>query len=525
MPTSSPVSAPAAPAENLEFGILPERVREHARTRPTHVAFIDATTEIDYRALDQRVDRSVAALQRDGLQPRDVVALCAANSIDYVVIMLASLRAGATFAPLAPSSTAQSLGLMLDNCGARFLFVDATGSAAVDAAGERHGLTGISMNGDDAWPSFDGWLAAADASPAPVAPDPDTIFNIIYSSGTTGAPKGIVHSNRLRWQQIAGRAGALYDADSVTLISTPLYSNTTLVAFMPALAAGGTLVLMPKFDAGRFLALAQHHRATHTMLVPVQYRRLLDHPDFDATDLSSFRAKSCTSSPFAAELKAEVLARWPGGLLEFYGMTEGGGSCMLVAHEHPDKLHTVGQPMPGHDLRLIDKHGSEIDPQQTGEIVGHSGFIMRGYHGDPERTRETEWIEPETGARFIRTGDIGHFDADGFLSIVGRAKETIISGGFNVFPSDIELIVRQHEAVADVAVFGVASERWGETPVAFVTVAEGASTSAADIQAWVNERLGKTQRLSDMRVVDTIPRNAIGKVSRKDLRQIYGEIE
>lgn len=179
--------------------------------------------------------------------------------------------------------------------------------------------------------------------------------------------------------------------------------------------------------------------------------------------------------------------------------------------------------MPGHDLRLIDEQGHEIDPQQTGEIVGHSGFIMRGYHGDPERTRQSEWFDPETGARFIRTGDIGHFDADGFLSIVGRAKETIISGGFNIFPSDIELVVRRHEAVADAAVFGVTSQRWGETPVAFVTVAEGASTSAADIQAWVNERLGKTQRLSDMRVVDTIPRNAIGKVSRNDLRDIYGK--
>jgi acyl-CoA synthetase (AMP-forming)/AMP-acid ligase II len=523
MATPTPVSDSSAPAAIPEFGTLPERVREHGRTHPTHVALIDANAEIDYRELDQRVDRAVAALQRDGLQPRDVVALCAANSIDYVVIMLASLRAGASFAPLAPSSTAQSLGLMLDNCGARFLFVDETGRAAVDAAAERADLTGISMNGDHAWPRLGEWLAGKEVSPTPVEPDPDTVFNIIYSSGTTGAPKGIVHSNRLRWQQIAGRAGSLYDTDSVTLVSTPLYSNTTLVAFMPALAAGGTLVLMPKFDAGQFLALAQQHRATHAMLVPVQYRRLLDHPDFDATDLSSFSMKSCTSSPFAAELKAEVLERWPGGLLEFYGMTEGGGSCMLVAHEHPDKLHTVGQPMPGHDLRLIDEQGHEIDPQQTGEIVGHSGFIMRGYHGDPERTRQTEWFDPGTGARFIRTGDIGHFDADGFLSIVGRAKETIISGGFNIFPSDIESVVRQHEAVADAAVFGVTSQRWGETPVAFVTVAEGASTRAADIQAWVNERLGKTQRLSDMRVVDTIPRNAIGKVSRNDLRDIYGK--
>jgi len=523
MPEFQTESAPASPAsgDTPAFGTLPDRVAAHAQTRPEHVALIDDRRSIAYADLDRRVNRAVAALQRDGMARGDVVALCGANAIDYVVVMLAALRAGGTFAPLAPSSTPAALGLMLDNCGASFLFVDALGHGAVDAARERPALIGVSMNGDDAYRPFEAWLADPDMTPTPVTPDPDTIFNIIYSSGTTGTPKGIVHTNALRWPQIAGSTVSLYDAHCVTLVSTPLYSNTTLVSFMPALAAGGTLVLMPKFDAGRFLALAEKHRATHAMLVPVQYRRLLDHPDFDRTNLSSFQMKCCTSSPFGADVKAEVLERWPGGLLEFYGMTEGGGSCMLVAHEHPDKLHTVGQPMPGHELRIIDEQGVEIDRRQTGEIAGHSCFIMRGYHGDAERTRATEWYEPETGARFIRTGDIGYFDEDGFLTIVGRAKETIISGGFNIFPSDIEAVLREHESIADVAVFGIASERWGETPVAFVTLVPGADMNADTIQAWANERLGKFQRLTDTRVVESIPRNAIGKVSRNDLRTIY----
>ncbi|MES1941955.1 4-coumarate--CoA ligase [Salinisphaera sp. T5B8] len=506
-----------------EFGTLPGRVHEHASARPEAVALIDAENSVTYGELDGLVDRAVAALQRDGFTPGDVVALCAANSIDYVVVMLAALRAGGSFAPLAPSSTAEALGLMLDNSGARFAFVDDYGRNAQPALAERTQIQPVGINGETAYTPFGQWLGAYNATPEPVEPDPDTIFNIIYSSGTTGAPKGIVHTNRLRWPQIAGGVVKLYDESSVTLVSTPLYSNTTLVSFMPALAAGGILVLMPKFDAGRFLALAEQHHVTHAMLVPVQYRRLLDHPDFDHTDLSSFQIKCCTSSPFGADVKAEVLERWPGGLLEFYGMTEGGGSCMLVAHEHPDKLHTVGQPMPGHELRIINEDGIEIERSRVGEIVGHSGFIMRGYHGDAERTRATEWYEPETGARFIRTGDIGYFDEDGFLNIVGRAKETIISGGFNIFPSDIEAVLREHEALADVAVFGVDSAQWGETPVAFVTLAPGADIDAESIQAWANERLGKFQRLSDTRVVDAVPRNAIGKVSRKDLRRIYSE--
>ena len=517
------MSSFAATEAIAEFGTLPGRVHEHASRRADAVALIDADTTISYGALDRRIDRAVAALQNDGFAPGDVAAICAANSIDYVVTMLAALRAGGSFAPLAPSSTAEALGLMLDNSGATFAFVDDYGRNARDALAARPAIRTISINGDTRYTPIDDWLADDSMMPAPVEPDPDTIFNIIYSSGTTGAPKGIVHTNRLRWPQIAGGVVKLYDETSVTLVSTPLYSNTTLVSFMPALAAGGTLVLMPKFDAARFLALAEQHRATHAMLVPVQYRRLLDHPDFDRTDLSSFQVKCCTSSPFGADVKAEVLERWPGGLLEFYGMTEGGGSCMLVAHEHPDKLHTVGQPMPGHELRVIDEQGVEIERTRVGEIVGHSGFIMRGYHGDAERTRATEWYDPNTGARFIRTGDIGYFDEDGFLSIVGRAKETIISGGFNIFPSDIEAVLRENDALAEVAVFGVASEQWGETPVAFVTLAPGANMDAETIKTWANARLGKFQRLSDTRVVDAVPRNAIGKVSRNDLRRIYGE--
>ncbi len=150
------------------------------------------------------------------------------------------------------------------------------------------------------------------------------------------------------------------DRTAVTLIATPLYSNTTLVAVIPTLAHGGCIVLLPKFEALAYLELAQRYRATHTMLVPVQYQRLLALPDFDRFDLSSFRYKFCTSAPFSATLKAQVLARWPGALVEYYGMTEGGGTCILQAHLYPEKLHTVGQPAEDHDIRLIDERGKEV---------------------------------------------------------------------------------------------------------------------------------------------------------------------
>ena len=213
----------------------------------------------------------------------------------------------------------------------------------------------------------------------------------------------------------------------MTIISTPLYSNTTLVAFLPTLAHGGTAVLMPKFDAGQFLRLSEARRATHAMLVPVQYRRIMEREDFEQYDLSSYVLKLSTSAPFPAALKADVLRRWPGGLVEVYGMTEGGGATMLAAHLFPDKLHTVGQPMSGHDIRLIDETGHEVASGKVGEVVGRSEAMMTGYHNLPETTREAEWFDAE-GRRFIRTGDIGRFDEDGFLVLLDRSKDVIISG-------------------------------------------------------------------------------------------------
>jgi acyl-CoA synthetase (AMP-forming)/AMP-acid ligase II len=369
-------------------------------------------------------------------------------------------------------------------------------------------------------PSLQQWLLPHGAKPQPVHPQPDWPFNIIYSSGTTGTPKGIVQPHGMRWMHVARADGYGYAPDSVTMIATSLCSNTTLVCLFPTVAKGGCVVFgAPKFDARAYLALAEKVRATHTMLVPVQYQRIMALPEFDGFDLSSFRMKFCTSAPFHAELKADILRRWPGGLVEFYGMTEGGGTCILEAHNHPDKLHTVGKPAEGHDIRVIDEEGYELPPGSIGEVVGRSAAMMTAYNNQPEKTREAEWYDDE-GMRFIRTGDVGRFDADGFLTLMDRRKDMIISGGFNVYPSDIEAILRQHPKVADAAVVGVPSQEWGETPVAFVMVRD-AAPSEEDLRAWVNEQVGKTQRLSGVRYVSELPRSDIGKVLKRQLRESW----
>jgi acyl-CoA synthetase (AMP-forming)/AMP-acid ligase II len=523
------------------FGTIPDLIRAHAAIRPDHPALVQDGRTLSYRGLDALMDQVAAALQRDGVRPGDIVAVCAGISIEYAALFLGSLRAGAAVAPLAPSATAESLVAMVVDAQARYLFLDASMNGTPGPLWDRFGTERIALDNAGAAMHWQDWLAPPGALPDAVDIRPDWPFNIIYSSGTTGAPKGIVQPHSMRWQHVQRGTMNGYGPDAVTLLSTPLYSNTTLVSFFPALALGGTVVLMAKFDSAAYLALAEMHRATHTILVPVQYQRIMAHPDFGRYDLTSFRMKFCTSAPFPAPLKANILRRWPGGLIEYYGMTEGGGTCMLAAHDRPDKLHTVGIPAPGHDIRLIDELGREVPRGETGEVVGHSGSMMTGYYRQPAKTAEAEWYDA-AGKRFIRTGDLGRFDKDGFLTLLDRKKDMIISGGFNVYPSDLEAVLREHADVAEAAVIGVPSDRWGETPVAFVVLkaAAGATGGSAqptggsakptngsakptakELLAWANGRLGKTQRLAAIEVTDRLPRSAIGKILKRDLRDAY----
>ena len=490
------------------FGTLPDLIRHHAVAQPDKLAIADGDTQVTYGELDAAMDRAAAALQRDGTVQGQAVAMVSYPSVAQGIVFLAAVRAGSVAAPIQPSATPDQIAGMIADSGANLVFLDAANAAALKD--ETLAARIIMLE------ELDGWLAPADAKPAPVSIAPDDGFNIIYSSGTTGIPKGIVQSHAMRWQHLSRNSGAGFDT-AVTLLSTPLYSNTTLVSFLPTLAWGGTVVLMKKFDARTYLELAEKYRATHTMLVPVQYQRIMALPDFDKFDLSAFRFKTCTSAPFKAELKRDILDRWPGKLVEYYGMTEGGASFILVADEHPDKLHTVGRLSPGHQAILLDEEGKEVAPGEMGEIVGRSPAMMNGYHKREGATRDAEYYDAN-GNRWIRHGDVGRIDEDGFLILMDRKKDMIISGGFNIYPSDLEAVLAPHPAVADCTVVGVPSEEWGETPVGFYVPRDGATASAEEIRAATNEKLGKTQRLSKLYVADELPRSAIGKVLKRELR-------
>ncbi len=517
----------------IEFATVAGAIQQHAKQSPNSRALMTAGSDasaavsMTYGELDTLMNRIAAALQRDGLKSGDAIAICAHSSIGYAAVFLGALRAGVVVAPLAPSSTPASLARMIEDAQAKIVFTDrACADLLAGALSACIVLDGSGANG-----SLQAWLGAEGAGPLAldaVPPNSPAIsplmpFNIIYSSGTTGEPKGIVQSHGMRWAHVRRASAYGYGPTTAMLLSTPLYSNTTLVVFFPTLFFGGTVVLMPRFEAGAYLNLAQQVRITHTMLVPVQYQRLMARPDFDSFDLSSYQIKFSTSAPFSAALKADVLKRWPGGLVEFYGMTEGGGSFILEAHLHPTKLHTVGRAATGSDIRLIDDDGVEVASGQSGEVVGHSPGMMIGYHRQPAKTREAEWFDA-AGKRFIRTGDIGRFDEEGFLTLFDRKKDMIISGGFNIYPSDLEAILCEHAGVLEAAVVGVPSEQWGETPVAFVVGKAAGVLQAADLMHWFNQRVGKTQRLSQVVIVSELPSSAIGKVLKRELRDGHTQL-
>ena len=496
------------------FGSFSEIISANAEALGDKLALRDEKGDLSWAELGDRVERIAARLLDEGLQRGQSVAILGLSSVNYALVFLAAVRAGGVAAPLTTSASAAQLEGMAHDSGATHIFID---SAKMTEHGTMFSRMMRCIVLDE---ELDEWMAPQGTKAPRVDHQPSDPFNIIYSSGTTGTPKGIVHSHAMRWRQFAATAASWLEngLEVRSLASTPLYSNTTMVAFLPALLAGGTVRVMGKFDSMHWMRHVEEDRSTITMLVPVQYQRLMDNAHMDSFDLSSLQLKYCTSAPFSAELKREVLKRMPGALIEIYSMTEGGVVCLLEAHKFPNKLHTVGRPAPGSELKVLDDEDKEVPPGTPGNLVGRSQTMMSGYKNRPEQTQEGYWTDPDTGEVWQRMGDIGRVDAEGFVELVGRAKDMIISGGFNIYPVDLENALMQEDEVLDAAVIGVPSRQWGETPVGFVKLADGV-LHAEGVRERVNARLGKTQRLAALYPIKEMPRSHIGKLLKSELRE------
>jgi long-chain acyl-CoA synthetase len=520
--TSQILIQPPAPAVAPEQTIV-ERLRQNATKTPQQLALVCGAQRLTWAELDARTNRIANVVLEMGVHKGDNVAILSANSIAYAELFLGILRAGACVTPLSSMASPDALHKMLADSDAKAIFVAKQYFDLVEGFVSSLSLQRVAI--DFEHPDFADYETALADAPAtdPMIPiEMSDAFNLIYSSGTTGTPKGILHNHWMRAAQMERVSPNGYDDNARTLISTPLYSNTTIVAFLPTLFGGSTVYMMPKFDAQEYLEIIQREAITHTMLVPVQYKRIMDVPDFKAFDLSSMRMKFSTSAPLRADIKADVLARFPGKLIEYYGLTEGGGVTVLIADDNPTKLHTVGQLAPGNDIRLIDGSGHEVPQGEVGEICGRGPTMMAGYYGRDDLTAEYIWRDAQ-GHVYFRSGDMGSFDQDGFLVLSDRKKDMIISGGLNIYANDLELVLLQDADVMDAAVIGVPSEAWGETPLGLVTLRHGTTRTVNDILIQANATLGKSQRLSAVEKRESMPRSTIGKILKKELRAPYWE--
>ncbi len=511
---------PAKPAEDPQKTVT-DAIRERAKEAPGKEAIVCGNTRLSWAEFDARSSRVANALIALGVGKGDRVAVLSPNSAAYAEIFIGTLKAGACIVPLSTMASSEALEKMVKDSGSKVFFLaDHYRDLAAPFLG---GIAAHCVALDFDAPGFDNYetLLADQTETDPMVPvDWDDPLNIIYSSGTTGTPKGILHDHWMRAVQMERAEPSGYCDDARTLLSTPLYSNTTIVSFLPTLYGGSTVHLMPKFDARRYLEIVEKEKITHTMLVPVQYKRIMDVPDFDSFDLSSMRVKFSTSAPLRADVKADVLARFPGKLIEYYGLTEGGGVTILVADEMTDKLHSVGQPGPGTEIKLIGPDGKEVPTGEIGEICGRSPAMMAGYFGRDDLTADYIWRDGN-GDMYFRSGDMGHFDEDGFLILSDRKKDMIISGGLNIYANDLELILLRDPAVTDAAVIGIPSEQWGETPLGLVVRKPGSEKTAEAILADANAQLGKSHRLSQVEIRDTLPRSSIGKILKRELRAPY----
>jgi acyl-CoA synthetase (AMP-forming)/AMP-acid ligase II len=506
---------------------LPHLIALHGKWRGARTALIEGDRRLTWRQFERETARAANGMAELGLNPGARIAVLMDNSLEMVVLLFGILRFGAVAVPLNVSISDDAVARMIEDADARALFASGRHCrriAALRAESEtvaravRVALGG----GDPEWTDFNAWLCAQSPEWHGTV-ELEQECNIIYSSGTTGSPKGIVHTHGSRMHWAVDLALVLrYRGDCVTLCSLGLFSNITWVAMLCTVLVGGTLVVMPSFDAAAAVELMARERVSHGTFVPVQLQRLLEVPDVERHDLSSLDTLMCCGSPLALDVKREFPRRFGCHLIELYGLTE--GLCTILAPEDFErKTESVGKPFIGTDLCIVGDDDRELPQGEAGEIVGLSPLLMSGYHGNDAASSEATWTDPR-GRRWLRTGDLGRLDADGFLYIVDRKKDMILSGGQNIYPADIEAVMRTHPDVDDVAVVGVRSLQWGETPVAVVVAAPNTRLVEQILIEWTNARVGKQQRIRAVICRSSLPRNANGKVLKRELRQELAEL-
>ncbi|MFT4125213.1 MAG: AMP-binding protein [Gordonia sp. (in: high G+C Gram-positive bacteria)] len=479
----------------MHFALLPD-VR--AARDPARPAIADDAHTYDNTDFRDAVRRGAASLRAHGVGRGDVVAILLPNTADLILTLFAAWRLGAAVTPINPALTTDEVAYQVGDAAARVVVTDRTDDVGAPVAAV-----------DDLFRA-DGADNGADTEPDAPDTSPDDLALLIYTSGTTGRPKGVCldHANLSAQCEMVVKALG-FGADEHSLLILPLFhANGIIVGTLSPLLAGGQATVAGRFRPDTFFDLVEKARPSYFSAVPTIYSMLADLPADVSPDTSSIRFGICGAAPASVELLAKVESRFGFPLVEGYGLSE----CTCVATVNPpagpQKPGTVGPALPGVTIRTDGR------PGEPGEVLISGPNVMRGYLNRPEETAKTL-----TDDGWLRTGDIGVLDADGYLTLVDRAKDMIIRGGENIYPKEIESVVYQLPEVAEAAVVGRADDKYGEVPVLFVSLNSGQHLEPAQILAHAGASLAKYKLPVEITIIDGLPKNPVGKIDKPTLRR------
>lgn len=502
-------------------GNLGDMLRRRAWTNPKNMAVADLAggVRVDYPELNRRVNRAANALAGLGIGKGDRVALLCLNGIEFIELYYASAKIGAVVVPLNWRLTAPELTFVLKDCGAKILAFGADFAPVAGElcqAGETDVVHWLAFAGAPDWArSYPELRDTAGDDEPELASGGDDPLTIVYTSGTTGLPKGVVHTHRTA---LAGLQNVLATVelrrDDRYLLVLPLYHVGASTPLLAVLYAGGEAVLMPQFDPVRIWEVIEAEKISRTLAVPAMLNFMLQVPGFRDRDLSSLTSILSGASPVPVELIRKYHSM---GIIihQVYGMTETfGPGCYLGGSEAEERAGSTGRAYMLTDVRLVDEDGKDVAPGTPGEVIMRGDHNMIGYWNNPEATAET------IRDGWLHSGDIGIADEDGYITIHDRVKDMIISGAENVYPAEIENVLMGHDDIADVAVIGQPSEKWGESPLACI-VAKRAELTEAEVIEFCQGRLARYKQPKAVAFVDEVPRNPTGKPLKRVLRDRF----
>jgi acyl-CoA synthetase (AMP-forming)/AMP-acid ligase II len=508
-------------------------VRGFAGSQGEAMAFTFSDEIMSFAELDRGSNRAANGLLSLGVERGQRIAYLGKNTHLYFEILLGALKIGAVMTPVNWRLAVPEIAYVLNDCQARVLFV---GDGFVKTIAQLRpeirrvatviGVDAAGLGLIDYRQWRDGF---ADADPHGEGNMNDDALQL-YTSGTTGNPKGAVMSNGslVLSRQADGskseqRAWEVSDPDEVTLLAMPCFHISGTGTGLGTMANGTGAVVLPEYDPTKALELIENFNIARIFLVPAAIQIMLNHPRVADVDFSRLKLITYGASPIPLELMRAAIDRFGCGFVQMYGMTETSGTIVALDPEDHDpagspRMRSVGTPLAGVELKIIDEQGNELGPNEVGEIATRSSKNMKGYWNNPAATAAT--IDADG---WLRTGDAGYLDADGYLFIHDRVKDMIISGGENVYPAEVENAVFSHPDVADVAVIGVPDEKWGEAVKACVVLKSGVTLSEAEVIAHARQHIAGYKCPKSVDFVAALPRNPSGKVLRRELRAPYWE--